>query len=256
MIKAELSVGNWLERNGWSDAVDDEFAAKCGVLLKTLSAPTDAAVIHRVCMAVLSPMVYHECLEGTPERRDAAYRSLADYLARMAFTRLGDRDLALEMSQLVVAEIHKAIHAQAIRDPQAFLGFCQTALLRAVSRMAAERARSDQVVVSLEETTSDDPDSDRTWGDVLMDMNPGVEEIVESADVQSAFWRCLARCKRLSVRSMQILYLLFRHEWSPQRICRRLGLTLNAFFVALHRAKKTLREDVTFRNCVGELALS
>lgn len=253
-----LMINKWVANNGWSDVVDTEWVLECAKETALLIEPTKmnsrlAEQVHRVCSKHLSVRLHTLCAKGDDMAKNVAYATLYRFMARMAVPRLHDEALAQEAAQRALEAIYANI--MTVRDPRAFLGFCQVVMMRVIFSASRRKNGTDQDVTYLDEMLETNASETNPPGYLA---NAGTTDgSLHEADrqaVRSSFWERLLNTPALSALDKKLLIWVYREDISRQEICRREKLSRSALDVKLHRARNKITQSPQLYSALIDLA--
>lgn len=200
-----------------------------------------------------SAQVHALCASTMRAEQELGYEVLAAYLHRHALRRTNDATLAEDAAQNALRNTFRAF-AQA-RNPQTFIGWCNAVLQHELSRLGRKGANR-----AARETSIDQDDDDAVGGaarpleETFVDLRQdSIDDAVAGDLHSSAVWKCLEACHTLTDRARQLIVFLFRDELPYSRIAALWNETVNNLQQIFFRAKKTLKQDRDFLNCLERI---
>lgn len=253
-----LMINKWVANNGWSDVVDAEWILECAKEIALLAESTKInsrlpEQIHRTCSKHLSIKLHALCVRGDDMAKNTAYTALYRFMARMAIPRLHDEALAQETAQRALEAIYAKITT--VRDPRAFLGFCQVVMMRIIFAASRQRNSADQDVTCLDEMLETNAGETNPPGYLAnAETTDGSLREADRQAVRSSFWEKLLNTPALSALDKKLLIWVYREDISRQEICRREKLSRSALDVKLHRARNKITQSPQLYSALIDLA--
>jgi RNA polymerase sigma factor (sigma-70 family) len=229
----------WLERFQWSSIAPPSFVQSC--LKEAESAEPVQVDLHRICTRHISTWLYSSCCAPIDA---GVFDVLCENLARSIYRRLDPVLDAHALVRDVIADVVLTIAR--VRDPAAFLYYCQRAvryaMLRAHATLGRERSASMSLDLLLDAETDDEA------------RMPPVESGSTLNHVEDAgiVWRIIDFSTRLSPRERAVVTLRAEHQLTAQETARQLGTSRGAIDTAYCKALKKLRKDAELRTLWGQ----
>ncbi len=234
----------WAMRFRWTPIVDDAFHSTCVERLMANGQPITPAHIHNICSQVLSPLLYEKCCACSQEcDTNVAIGVLVQNLALHARLILKGEEGADQIAHDAISEV--LLRCDQIAAPQAFLGYCQVAVINGARRALRMARRTTRVEVSLDAPFAND-DSATTLADILPDDHGEPFSLLEINEQREGLWQWLAETAHLSSRERQIVFLRYMADLTPLQIAHRLGISRAAVDTAWSKARHKLSQDSGF----------